>query len=189
MSEVSVKICGVKTAAMAEAAVNQGADFIGLVLAPSSRRVSLDQAQALTRQLPHIRFIAVVRDMAAEDLEQLLAATGVWGVQYHGASTFDWIGMVHHAGRQAIATQVDERADIVLLDGPEPGQGRTWAWQRPWISQPLWLAGGLSPDNVRQVVETLKPSGVDVSSGVETEGEKDLVKITAFIKEAKQWQS
>lgn len=189
MADVEVKICGVSTQSIAEQAVAQGADYIGLVLAESPRRVTLAQAGQMTRALPAVRFVAVVKLMGQEDLQRLLDRADVWAVQYHGAADFDWIGLVRAAGRRAIATRASEAADIVLADGPEPGQGKPWQWRRPHLSCPVWIAGGLSPENVGQVVKALAPDGVDVSSGVETGGVKDIAKITKFIKEAKQWQS
>ncbi|PSR29933.1 MAG: phosphoribosylanthranilate isomerase [Sulfobacillus thermosulfidooxidans] len=186
--EPDVKICGVKDALTALEAHRAGADYIGLVLAPSSRQISLDQARHLVMTLPAIRFVAVVRGMTREALQELLQKVPVFAVQYHGEANFDWVAMVHEAGRKAVATTLDERADIILMDGPEPGQGRTWDWHRPASDKPVWIAGGLTPENVGTVVRTLRPDGVDVSSGVETDGVKDIEKIRQFIKEAKQWR-
>jgi phosphoribosylanthranilate isomerase len=185
---VEVKICGIKDVWTARESVRAGADYIGLVLAPSTRQISLDQAREITRALPEVRFVAVVRNMAEEELAHVLQHTGVWAVQYHGASGYDWIGMAHKAGLRAIATRVEGDADIILLDGPEPGQGQSWEWQRPQLGRPVWIAGGLSPDNVAAAVNRVVPDGVDVAIGVETSGSKDMEKIIRFIKEAKQWQ-
>ncbi len=186
---VDVKICGIKDVATAEQSVRAGADYLGLVLAPSKRRVSLMQAREITGALPDVKFVAVVRDMAEPELACVLSQKGFWAVQFHGAAGYDWMAMVHQAGLHAIATQINDQADVILLDGPEPGQGQSWDWHLPLIHKPVWIAGGLSPENVGDVVARLHPSGVDVSSGVETLGTKNLDKIIKFIREAKQWQS
>ncbi len=185
---LDVKICGVKDTLTAFEAHKAGADYIGLVLSRSKRQVSVAQARHMVMALPAIRFIAVVRNMNRDDLNEVLTQVPFWGVQYHGTANFDWIEMVHEAGGRAIATTLAVGADMILMDGPEPGQGQTWEWQRPLSNKPVWIAGGLTPHNVAMVVRTLKPDGVDVSSGVETGGVKDLTKIRQFLGEAKQWQ-
>ncbi|MCL5014440.1 MAG: phosphoribosylanthranilate isomerase [Firmicutes bacterium] len=183
-----VKICGVKDVDTALAIYEAGADYIGLVLAKSPRQVSLGQAREITMALPRVRFVAVVRNMDRDTLDKTLNRAPFWAVQYHGEANFDWIRVVHEYGLKAIATQINPAADIILMDGPEPGKGQTWEWQRPNCPQPIWIAGGLTPNNVSNVIRSLRPEGVDVSSGVETNGVKDLVKVRQFIKEAKQWQ-
>ncbi len=183
-----VKICGVKDVSTALAAYEAGADYIGLVLTSSPRQISLEQARDIVTSLPWIRFVAVARHMSRDMFEKVLERVPLWAFQHHGETDFNWIHAVHDYGLKAIATTVEQDADIILTDGPEPGKGQAWDWQRPACSQPFWIAGGLMPDNVRSVVQRLQPNGVDVSSGVETDGVKDLIKIRQFIKEAKQWQ-
>ncbi len=183
-----VKICGVKNFDTALAAYEAGADYIGLVLSPSSRQISMDRARDIVTALPRVRFVAVVRRMPRDILEMVLDRVPFWAIQYHNNADFDWVKVVHDYGLKTIGTQEEKDSDIILMDGPEPGTGQVWNWQRPQRPQPFWIAGGLTVDNVGHVIRCLQPSGVDVSSGVETRGVKDLQKIRQFIKEAKQWQ-
>lgn len=92
----------------------------------------------------------------------------------------------------------DKFVDAILLDTHDPlyggGSGKTFAWERipayaEWAKSreiALFVAGGLQPDNVQELIQTYAPFGVDVSSGVETEGVKDIAKITAFVERVKQ---
>lgn len=183
---LAVKICGIHDAAQAEWSFSQGADFVGIVLAPSRRQVSLAQAKAIIESVPG-PYVAVVSSLGPKECEAILGELDVVAIQHHGKSQWDWIGEVQAKGRLAIATELEPRADIVLLDGQEPGSGKVRDWQRPEWDRPVWLAGGLTPHNVRSVVELLHPDGVDVSSGVERDGIKDRELISQFIREAKQW--
>ena len=86
----------------------------------------------------------------------------------------------------AIATDITVvGADVWLLDGPRSGSGIAWECALPHQGGPYWISGGLRPENVRRVVDHLKPSGVDVSTGVERDYQKDPELIAQFIKEAK----
>ena len=84
--------------------------------------------------------------------------------------------------------KVTSPADFLLFDAPVAGSGRTFDWdllKDQKIQQNFFIAGGLTVDNVRQARETFQPYALDVSSGVETDGRKDIEKIKAFIKGAK----
>lgn len=181
-----VKICGIQDPGMAEWSFSQGADFVGLVLAPSRRQLSIKQAQAIVRAVPG-KYVAVVWAPEPTELDEIFSELEVVAVQHHGSRAFDWIETTHAANRLAIATDLDPRADIVLLDGIEPGSGQARDWQRPDWHRPVWLAGGLNPHNVGFVVRELHPDGVDVSSGVESGGSKNRALIGQFVREAKQW--
>lgn len=178
----SVKVCGIRTARAAGWAVDAGADYLGLVLSPSRRQISPQEAERLIAAFPGSKFVAVGRHVTTEWIAMALGL-GVWGVQVHGQAPADWVDQVHAAGRVAIATRLDPAADVVLIDNAVPGSGVAWRWDKPIFSRPIWLAGGLTPDNVAAVVQELAPEGVDVSSGVEIGGEKDAGLIRRFIEE------
>lgn len=184
-----VKICGVRDADTARAAFSAGADFVGLVFAPSRRQVSVAQAVALTEAVPGA-YIGVFQDVGSvADLERIAAAVPLTGVQIHGRTPEGWIAWARTRGLLAIATDRSaEAADIVLLDGPKAGSGTAWDWRIPDRPATYWLAGGLTVDNVGELVRRLRPAGVDVSSGVERNGEKAVDLILQFIKEAKGWR-
>ena len=88
-----------------------------------------------------------------------------------------------------ILEDIDTQADYLLFDAPLAGSGKTFDWdllKDKTISIPYFLAGGLTGDNVREAITFFHPDGVDVSSGVETDGQKDLEKIARFIESVKQ---
>lgn len=180
-----IKVCGLKDAATAQRSLDLGADYLGLVLTPSSRRITLAEARSIMGQVPNGRFVLVGRDVEDAELDGWLA-TSAHAVQIHGSAPKGWIQRAQGIGKMAIATMLCEDADVVLLDNPEPGSGQARNWQVPPFSRPIWLAGGLNPDNVRQVVAALRPAGVDVSSGVEMSGEKDWGLIQRFIEEVRR---
>lgn len=189
-----VKICGLSTVEAVETAVLAGADYIGFVFAKSKRQVSLEQAHELARLVTgKTKIVGVFVSPSLEDLEQAIAQVPLDIVQIHG--TFDEaliqkisvpvIRAIHLSDGEA---QVSSQADYLLFDAPVAGSGQTFDWnllKDQKIQQDFFIAGGLTVDNVRQARETFQPYALDVSSGVETDGRKDIEKIKAFIEGAK----
>ncbi len=188
MSTPIVKICGIQQPAIAQGAWEAGADYLGLVFAESPRQISPNTARELVRAVPGA-YIGVFRNLTSlDDLARIVEAVGLAGVQCHGQVPPGWVDWAHARGLLAIATDLSEpMADAWLLDNRRPGSGVAWDWQIPSQGGPYWLAGGLGVDNVRALVQRLRPAGVDVSSGVERHRQKDSELIARFIKEAKTW--
>ena len=189
-----VKICGLSTVEAVETAVLAGADYIGFVFAASKRQVSLEQAQELAKRVTgKTKIVGVFVSPSLEDLEQAIGQVPLDMVQIHG--TFDevLIPLISVPVIRAIQlsdqeAQVSSQADYLLFDAPVAGSGQTFDWgllKDRKIQQDFFIAGGLTVDNVRQARETFQPYAVDVSSGVETDGRKDIEKIKAFIEGAK----
>lgn len=189
-----VKICGLSTVEAVETAVLAGADYIGFVFAESKRQVSLEQAQELAKRVTgKTKIVGVFVSPSLEDLEQAIGQVPLDMVQIHG--TFDevLIPLISVPVIRAIQlsdqeAQVSSQADYLLFDAPVAGSGQTFDWgllKDQKIQQDFFIAGGLTVDNVRQARETFQPYAVDVSSGVETDGRKDIEKIKAFIEGAK----
>ena len=189
-----VKICGLSTVEAVETAVLAGADYIGFVFAASKRQVSLEQAQELAKRVTgKTKIVGVFVSPSLEDLEQAIGQVPLDMVQIHG--TFDevLIPLISVPVIRAIQlsdqeAQVSSQADYLLFDAPVAGSGQAFDWgllKDQKIQQDFFIAGGLTVDNVRQARETFQPYAVDVSSGVETEGRKDIEKIKAFIEGAK----
>lgn len=180
-----VKICGIKTEAAVHAAVEAGADAIGFVFAPSSRQIDVKTAKALAAHIPEsVRIVGVFSNPTMEEIEEAMGA-GLTDLQIHDRA--QTIKQLRIFGLPIIDASTEGTADVRLMDHPTPGSGRVLDWEtmkRP--AHPFWLAGGLSPDNVRQAIRTTRPDGVDVSSGVETDGMKDPEKIRAFIERVKE---
>ena len=189
-----VKICGLSTVEAVETAVLAGADYIGFVFAESKRQVSLEQACELAKLVTgKTKIVGVFVSPSLEDLEQAIAQVPLDIVQIHGTFDEALIPKISVPVIRAIQLsnqedQVSSQADYLLFDAPEAGSGQTFDWdllKDQKIQQDFFIAGGLTVDNVRQARETFQPYALDVSSGVETDGHKDIEKIKAFIEGAK----
>ena len=189
-----VKICGLSTVEAVETAVLAGADYIGFVFAASKRQVSLEQAQELAKRVTgKTKIVGVFVSPSLEDVELAIGQVPLDMVQIHGTFDEALIPLISVPVIRAIQlsdqeAQVSSQADYLLFDAPVAGSGQTFDWDLlidQKIRQDFFIAGGLTVDNVRQARETFQPYAVDVSSGVETDGRKDIEKIKAFIEGAK----
>ena len=189
-----VKICGLSTVEAVETAVQAGADYIGFVFAKSKRQVSLEQAHELAKLVTgKTKIVGVFVSPSLEELEQAIGQVPLDIVQIHG--TFDEVLIPKISVPVIRAIQLSDQeakvtspADFLLFDAPVAGSGQTFDWdllKDQKIQQDFFIAGGLTVDNVRQAREIFQPYALDVSSGVETDGHKDIEKIKAFIEGAK----
>ena len=189
-----VKICGLSNIEAVETAVSAGADYIGFVFAPSKRQVTLEQAAELAKFIPsHIQKVGVFVSPSRADLLEAIEKVGLDLVQVHGQVVDKLFENLPCGSIQAV--QVDERghvpnsqADYLLFDAPVAGSGQTFDWGRldtTGLAQPFFIAGGLNEDNVAGAIQHFSPFAVDVSSGVETDGQKDHEKIRRFIERVK----
>lgn len=198
---MKVKICGLKTIEAAVHAAKEGADALGFVFAPSKREINAIQARDIIQELPEeIWKVGVFVNESPERISEIAEVAGLTHIQLHGE---EHISLYRGLGRQLIKSvsvkteeDIDKtysvEADFILLDSPpglyKGGNGTSFNWKLAAgleVRNKVILAGGLNPENVKTAIQTVRPYMVDVSSGVETEGEKDLTKISAFIKEAK----
>jgi phosphoribosylanthranilate isomerase len=199
---VKVKICGVCTVDDARAAVAAGADFIGLNFHPASpRAVSVETACAIADAVPGTALVGVFVDAARERVEDVASRVGLAAVQFHGdedvAYCRGWPWRVIKAIRARPDVQIAVEArrygvDYVLVDSFVAGRaGGTGVALDPAAAagvpaERLFVAGGLRPDTVADVVRALRPYAVDVASGVEERpGRKDHGKVEDFIRRAK----
>ena len=189
-----VKICGLSTKEAVKTAVSAGADYIGFVFAPSKRQVTLEQAAELAKFIPsHIQKVGVFVSPGRAELLEAVDKVGLDFVQVHGQVVDKLFENLPCGSIQAV--QVDEgghvpnsQADYLLFDAPVAGSGQTFDWGRldtTELSQPFFIAGGLNEDNVEEAIQHFTPFAVDVSSGVETDGQKDHEKIRRFIERVK----
>lgn len=195
-----VKICGITSEDDALLAVALGADALGFVFAPSPRQVTASRVYDITRRLPpEILTVGVFRDELPDRVVDITQRAGLKAAQLHGRESrtqveqvnkyIHWVIKSVEAGSTAAMNADNLGTDMVLVDASEPGSGKLFDWSlladMPEVPR-LMLAGGLNPENVGLAIETVRPWGVDVSSGVETEpGRKDPIKLRAFIKNAK----
>ena len=189
-----VKICGLSTKEAVETAVSAGTDYIGFVFAPSKRQVTVEQAIELAKFIPsHIQKVGVFVSPSRAELLEAVDKVGLDFVQVHGQVVDKLFENLPCASIQAV--QVDgnghvpnSQADYLLFDAPVAGSGQTFDWGRldtTELAQPFFIAGGLNEDNVARVIQHFSPFAVDVSSGVETDGQKDHEKIRRFIERVK----
>ncbi|MGN8645882.1 phosphoribosylanthranilate isomerase [Gracilibacillus sp. HCP3S3_G5_1] len=200
---VQVKICGLQNKEAMEAAIEAGTDFIGLVFARSKRRVTKEQAATLAKFVPaHVKKVGVFVNERIEVIREIAQDVGLDYVQLHGDESPIFCKEV---GLPVIkAFEIREASDLAkiraydcayyLLDSPagkyRGGSGQTFDWQLAkeydFLNKKILLAGGLNADNIEEAITEVAPFGVDVSSGVETDGKKDVDKIKAFIDAVKK---
>ena len=189
-----VKICGLSTKEAVKTAVSAGADYIGFVFAPSKRQVTVEQAIELVKFIPsHIQTVGVFVSPSRAELLEAVDKVGLDFVQVHGQVVDKLFENLPCGSIQAV--QVDEgghvpnsQADYLLFDAPVAGSGQTFDWGQldtTELAQPFFIAGGLNEDNVARAIQYFSPFAVDVSSGVETDGQKDHEKIRRFIERVK----
>jgi phosphoribosylanthranilate isomerase len=199
---VAVKICGVRTIEDARAAVAAGADLVGLNFVPASPRVvDLDRARTIARALSGTPLVGVFVDAPRAEVARIAAEVGLAGLQFHGDEPPDycrgWTQVTIKALRARPGDDLAARAatydtTYLLLDAWVPGvSGGTGVALDPAVAagldpSRLFVAGGLRPETVGDVVRRLRPHGVDVASGVErSPGVKDHGQIQEFIRRAK----
>jgi phosphoribosylanthranilate isomerase len=199
---VRVKICGITSVQDALTAVKHGADAIGLVFyAPSSRNVSIAQAQEIARQIP--AFVSVVGlfvNAEASFVNKVISQVKINLLQFHGDETPEACSQFSLPFIKAIRVKPDTNliqcaidfsaAKALLLDtyteGLMGGTGHVFDWDLipKQMAKPVILAGGLTADNVAQAIQKVQPYAVDVSGGVEmSKGIKDTDKIAAFMQQ------
>ena len=189
-----VKICGLSNIEAVETAVSAGADYIGFVFAPSKRQVTLEEATELAKLIPSdVKKIGVFVSPSRTELLEAIEKVGLDLVQVHGQVVDDLFEDLPCTSIQAVQVDGDghvpnSQADYLLFDAPVAGSGQTFDWGQldtTELSQPFFIAGGLNEDNVARAIQHFSPFVVDVSSGVETDGQKDNEKIRRFIERVK----
>lgn len=187
-----IKICGITRREDAEVCVDAGADAIGLVFySKSSRYVNLKQAKAIIRDLPSsLLIVSLVVDPDPLEVEIIIDTINPHLLQFHGQETSAFCESFQRPYIKAISMAKNflewdkSQAKALLFDSASGGSGQTFPWHliQPRPQKPIILAGGLTPDNVSDAIQQVKPYAVDVSSGVEKEpGIKDKDKIKAFV--------
>lgn len=206
-----VKICGLTRPEEVEWAQEAGADAVGFVFHPGSRRaVTVERARQLAgRVAPGVLRVGVVVNPPLEELFHLVEAVALDTVQWHGPCPEGVLARLRHlradlrivlatslaGGRRDLqeALRLVGLLDYLLLDTRAGwgGTGATWDWSLAEglvLPLPVIVAGGLTPDNVGAVLERLRPAGVDVSTGVEVDGMKDRDRMRCFVRAVRRWE-
>ena len=210
-SSTRVKICGIRDKTHALAAVEAGADFIGLVFAPSQRQVSpakaCEIASAVKKNSDATKVAGVFVNALSSQVNELADFCALDWVQLSGDESWQYCQELKKAIIKVIHVSSGQKTDEILADietgyqllpekeliclldsrvgGAYGGTGQVFNWQlakEVSVRFPVMIAGGLTPANVGQLVREVQPWGVDVSTGVEINGLKDTSKIRAFVK-------
>lgn len=202
MKPLHVKICGVTRVEDARAAVEAGADFIGINFYPASPRyVEPARAREIVAALPGgVEAAGVFVNEPAEKVNRIVEEAGLHLAQLHGAETpgdaarirVPVIKALRIESEKDVAAAEAYQVDLFLIDTPSEGwggSGKTGDWKlaaRACKRLRAFLAGGLTPDNVAEAVRAADPYGVDVCTGVErAPGVKDRTKVAVFIERAR----
>ncbi|MEG6586721.1 phosphoribosylanthranilate isomerase [Dendrosporobacter sp. 1207_IL3150] len=182
----------------ARAANDAGADMIGFIFANSKRYIHPEQAALISKESRGSAKVGVFVDEEIEKVNSIAELCQLDYVQLHGHETPEYCEQIRFPIIKAFRFKDDcdcriinqYRVNFALVDSYIPGQaggtGVTFDWQQArqilsQIKMPVLAAGGLTIENVKDAIALLKPTGVDVSGGVETDGVKDLIKIKEFV--------
>ena len=190
-----IKLCGMTRQEDILAVNALQPEYIGFIFAKNRRRTLTHEQAAALRQLlfPSIQAVGVFLDNEPEEILSLTESGVIDMIQLHGQEDETFLRELRRKTscpvikafviRREEDLRLAERssADHILLDGGT-GDGKTFCWELlQAVSRPYFLAGGLNLENVTEAVRTLHPFAVDVSSGIETNGRKDIEKMTAFM--------
>lgn len=190
-----IKICGITSPDDARAAVEAGASMLGFVFAESPRQIDAKTARFVIAELPSsVTPVGVFMNQSMEHVVATATRANVRVVQLHGDEPPEMVERLpFEVIRRITVSPGDSAPDLItrmdrcpaaayLLD-PGAGAGRTFDWDiARGIERSIYLAGGLTPDNVANAIRLVRPFAVDVSSGVEqTPGRKDRQKMIDFV--------
>ena len=196
MNHVKIKICGLRREEDIEAVNQVLPEYIGFVFAESKRQIDMTLASKLKDRLDNrIQTVGVFVNHSVEFIQELYQNQIIDLIQLHGDEDAEFIRHLRTvcSGRIIKAVNVGgempilpETADYLLFDkasGQRGGTGEVFDWNilSDFQKSPFFLAGGLTPENAREAVQSLRPYAMDVSSGVETNGFKDPEKIYKFV--------
>ena len=202
-----VKMCGISKIETIPAVVEAKPDYMGLVFAPSKRQVTVEQAEILVKELHKqcinhydtkvVKTVGVFVNETLDNLVTIAKEVNLDAVQLHGDEDEAFIQSLKECTNVEVwkAVQIrstadaekwiDSSADMLLFDAyhkaERGGTGEVFDWScLDEFERPFMLAGGIDSTNVARAIRTVRPYGIDISSGIETDGVKDDEKIKAF---------
>lgn len=201
---MKVKICGITDMETAKRTCEYGADALGFVFAESKRKITPGLAEEIIQELPaNVLKIGVFVNESVEMIQKIADECGLTHVQLHGDEDNYQIRRLNIPSIKSLGVTSESdmknaqgyETDYILFDSPKEkfygGNGKTFSWELlghmpKELRKKTILAGGLNALNIEEAIRTVRPYMVDVSSGVETEGKKDVEKIKQFIIKAKE---
>lgn len=200
---VRVKICGLTKKEHIQVAVEEQVDYIGFVFAKSKRQVTVEQAKVLAQSIPEpIQKVGVFVNETVENMLHIAKEVPLDVIQLHGQESqqvvealkpYTTIKAISVRTKEDVQKAAQYNVDYYLFDAPgieyEGGSGNTFDWtllENTKINrQNIILAGGLTPENVGRAIEQVEPYGIDVSSGVEIDRQKDEMRMRAFMNQTR----
>ena len=193
-----IKICGIQSLEIAQTVAQNGADLMGFIFAPSRRYIAPEKAAQISQRIDCIKKVGVFVNEAVNRVNEIAGQCNLDYVQLHGDETPAYCKKINYPIIKAFRYNEDFSSkmvnqydvDMVLIDsyqaGKAGGTGKTFSWQEAKqsfreIKQPILVAGGLTIDNIKDAVQVLSPMGIDVSGGVEINGEKSAEQIERFL--------
>jgi len=193
-----VKVCGITRVEDARAAVDAGADWLGVILlGDSPRRIDAALGRSISAAVDGIPVVAVMVAPTPDEALELARRAGAARVQLHSVDAFRWPGefplpvtiSVPVAADGSLTEALPPERHTVMLDTSDPrregGTGRTFPWEAARVvaaTRPVLLAGGLDPANVAEAMRAVRPFGVDASSRLESApGLKDPDRVRRFV--------
>lgn len=201
---MKVKICGITDMETAKGTCEYGADALGFVFAESKRQITPELAKKIIQELPaNVLKVGVFVNESVEEIQKIADKCGLTHVQLHGDEENHQIRRLNIPSIKSLGVTSESdmksaqayETDYILFDSPKEkfhgGNGKTFSWELlehmpKELQKKTILAGGLNALNIEEAIRTVRPYMVDVSSGVETEGKKDIEKIKQFIIKAKE---
>ena len=198
-----VKICGIRSQEMAQAAVSSGADFIGFIFAKSRRYIEPLAAAEIGAAAGMVKKVGVFVDAPADEVNRIAKLCRLDFVQLHGKESplycrsieFPVIKAWRFGEDFSVEAANAYPAELLLIDSWQPGMaggtGQCFSWELAraelaGLNKPFLLAGGIDAVNVGEAVKLLNPYGIDVSGGVEEKGIKSAAKIAEFMTAARR---
>lgn len=187
------KACGIRSVEEAQFCEAQGVDLVGLNFVPSSKRcISVDFAERVCDQLTHARSVGVFQNQSLDEVHRIADAFGLDFVQLSGDESLEYVKSCRYPVIKAFSLDADfdleyvrqflPHCAFILFDGPMPGSGLQPAYDQLMTCDfPFLIAGGISPENCQAISAQLGALGVDVASGIETDGAIDLNKISQIL--------
>lgn len=189
-----VKICGIRTIEAAEVAIEAGADFLGFNFVPTSKRyIDPKDAEKIIAEIEisGVELVGVFQNEESGKVNKIATSLGLDYVQLHGDESNEYISKIDFPVIKSITLSDNPsliKAEYFLLDREARVGDMVDLEKAAEMAKKIqiFFAGGLTPENVAEIIQTVQPYAVDVAGGIETDGVQDLEKIKSFIKNVRE---